>query len=78
MGSVWSRLGAEVTVIEFMDRLCPAMDVELTKKFQTNLKKQGFKFKMKTKVTSSKVVGEVERGAKDGWSEATAAHRSPA
>ncbi|GMH48576.1 hypothetical protein TrRE_jg407, partial [Triparma retinervis] len=61
MGSVWSRLGTEVTVIEFMDRLCPAMDVELTKKFQTTLKKQGFKFKMKTKVTESKVTeGGVE------------------
>jgi len=55
MGSVWSRLGAEVDVIEFMDRICPAMDKELTKKFQTTLKKQGFKFKMKTKCTASKV-----------------------
>mmetsp|Transcript_1100 Transcript_1100/g.2298 ORF Transcript_1100/g.2298 Transcript_1100/m.2298 type:complete len:525 (+) Transcript_1100:14-1588(+) len=55
MGSVWSRLGTEVTVIEFMDRLCPAMDVELTKKFQTTLKKQGFKFQLKTKVVESKV-----------------------
>lgn len=55
MGSVWSRLGSEVTVIEFMDRLCPAMDVELTKKFQTTLKKQGFKFTMKRKVTKSEV-----------------------
>jgi len=58
MGSVWSRLGSEVTVIEFMDRLCPAMDKELTKKFQTTLKKQGFKFQMKTKVMESEVVGE--------------------
>mmetsp|Transcript_29336 Transcript_29336/g.67359 ORF Transcript_29336/g.67359 Transcript_29336/m.67359 type:complete len:447 (+) Transcript_29336:1200-2540(+) len=55
MGSVWSRLGSQVTVIEFMDRLCPAMDTELTKKFQTTLKKQGFKFKLKTKVTKSEV-----------------------
>ena len=53
MGSVWSRLGAEVHVIEFMDKICPAMDTELTKKFQTTLKKQGFKFKLKTKVTKS-------------------------
>lgn len=56
MGSVWSRLGTKVTVIEFMDRLCPSMDVELTKKFQTTLKKQGFKFNLKTKVTKSEVV----------------------
>jgi dihydrolipoamide dehydrogenase len=53
MGSVWSRLGTEVTVIEFMDRLCPSMDVELTKKFQTTLKKQGFNFQLKTKVVES-------------------------
>lgn len=56
MGSVWSRLGTKVTVIEFMDRVCPSMDVELTKKFQATLKKQGFKFNMKTKVTKSEVV----------------------
>jgi dihydrolipoamide dehydrogenase len=55
MGSVWSRLGSDVTVIEFMDKICPAMDTELTKKFQSTLKKQGFKFKMKTKVTKSQV-----------------------
>ena len=55
MGSVWSRLGTEVTVIEFMDRLCPAMDKELTKKFQSTLKKQGFKFQLKTKVMKSEV-----------------------
>jgi len=58
MGSVWSRLGTDVTVIEFMDRLCPAMDQELTKKFQTTLKKQGFSFKMKTKVTKSEVAAD--------------------
>lgn len=55
MGSVWSRLGAEVTVIEFLDRICPSMDKELTSKFQTILKKQGFKFKTKTKVVKSEV-----------------------
>jgi dihydrolipoamide dehydrogenase len=58
MGSVWSRLGSKVTVIEFMDRLCPAMDQELTKKFQTTLKKQGFNFKLKTKVVKSEVNGD--------------------
>lgn len=55
MGSVWSRLGTKVTVIEFMDRLCPSMDVEITKKFQTILKKQGFKFELNTKVVESTV-----------------------
>jgi dihydrolipoamide dehydrogenase len=58
MGSVWSRLGSEVHVIEFMDKICPAMDTELTKKFQTTLKKQGFKFKLKTKVTKSEVTDD--------------------
>lgn len=58
MGSVWSRLGANVTVIEFLDRICPSMDVELTKKFQQTLKKQGFKFQMKTKVTQSEVTDD--------------------
>ncbi|KAL3816723.1 LOW QUALITY PROTEIN: hypothetical protein ACHAXA_002209 [Cyclostephanos tholiformis] len=58
MGSVWNRLGSEVTVIEFMDRVCPAMDSELTKKFQATLKKQGFKFRMSTKVVKSEVVGD--------------------
>jgi len=56
MGSVWSRLGTKVTVIEFMDGICPSMDVETTKKFQQILKKQGFKFNLKTKVMSSEVV----------------------
>lgn len=55
MGSVWSRLGTNVTVIEFMDSLCPSMDKEVTKKFQTILKKQGLNFKLKTKVTKSEV-----------------------
>jgi len=55
MGSVWSRLGTEVTVIEFMDRLLPSMDQETTKKFQQTLKKQGFKFQLKTKVMASEM-----------------------
>jgi dihydrolipoamide dehydrogenase len=55
MGSVWSRLGTEVTVIEFMDKICPAMDNEVTTKFQAILKKQGMKFLMKTKVMKSEV-----------------------
>ena len=41
-----------------MDRLCPAMDLELTKKFQTTLKKQGFKFSMKRKVTKSQIAAD--------------------
>ena len=53
MGSVWSRLGAEVTVVEFLDRLVPAMDNEVGKQFERVLGKQGFKFKLKTKVVSA-------------------------
>jgi dihydrolipoamide dehydrogenase len=55
LGSVWKRLGAEVTVIEFLDRLIPTMDAELGKQFERVLAKQGIKFKLKTKVTGSKV-----------------------
>jgi len=45
-------------VIEFMDRICPAMDKELSKKFQSTLKKQGFKFSMKTKVIKSELTSD--------------------
>jgi dihydrolipoamide dehydrogenase len=55
MGSVWRRLGAEVTVVEFLDTITPAVDKETTAAFMKILKKQGFKFKLSTKVTSSKV-----------------------
>lgn len=50
MGSVWARLGSKVTVVEFLDRVCPSMDHEITKAFTRVLKKQGLKFKLKTKV----------------------------
>lgn len=52
MGSVWARLGSKVTVVEFLDRVCPSMDQEITKAFTRVLKKQGLKFKFKTKVGS--------------------------
>lgn len=54
MGSVYSRLGTQVTVVEYMDRICPTMDVELTTNFKKTLEKQGFKFMMKTKVVGGK------------------------
>lgn len=54
MGSVWSRLGSEVLVIEFLDRIVPGMDGEVSKNFQRILKKQGIGFKLKSKVTSAK------------------------
>lgn len=59
LGSVWSRLGAEVTVVEFLDRILPGMDGEIAKNFQRTLKKQGFKFKLGTKVTGVDKSGDV-------------------
>jgi dihydrolipoamide dehydrogenase len=54
MGSVWSRLGAEVTVVEFLDRILPGMDGEIAKQSQRVLGKQGLTFKLGTKVTGAK------------------------
>ena len=54
MGSVWRRLGAKVTVVEFLDRITPGMDAEVAKQFQKILEKQGFEFKLGTKVTGAK------------------------
>ena len=56
MGSVWRRLGTEVHVIEFLDNIIPGTDLEITKTFLRTLKKQGMKFKLKTKVTKSEVL----------------------
>ncbi len=54
MGSVWGRLGAKVTVVEFLDRIVPGMDGELAKHFQRILTKQGMTFRLGTKVTGAK------------------------
>ena len=54
LGSVWSRLGAQVTVVEFLDRITPGLDGEISKAFQQSLTKQGFKFKLGHKVTGAK------------------------
>src|SRR5262249_37618757 len=54
MGSVWRRLGAEVTVIEFLDFILPPMDGEVRKQMQRILEKQGMKFRLGQKVTSAK------------------------
>ena len=53
MGSVWARLGADVTVVEFLDRITPGMDGEIAKTFQRILKKQGMTFRLGTKVTGA-------------------------
>jgi dihydrolipoamide dehydrogenase len=52
MGTVWRRLGAKVTVVEFLDRVTPGMDGEVSKEFEKILKKQGVVFKLGTKVTA--------------------------
>lgn len=54
MGSVWQRLGAKVTIIEFMDRIVPQMDLELSTALQKSLVKQGLEFKLLTKVLGIK------------------------
>jgi dihydrolipoamide dehydrogenase len=71
LGSVWSRLGAKVTVIEFLDRILPGMDGEIAKHTQRVLKKQGIDFKLGRKVTSAeksadgvKLVVETVKGGK--------------
>jgi dihydrolipoamide dehydrogenase len=50
LGSVWRRLGAEVLVVEFLDRITPGLDGEIGKQFQRILQKQGIKFQLSTKV----------------------------
>ncbi len=61
MGSVWSRLGAKVTVIEYLDKILGGMDGEVSKQFQRILAKQGMDFKLSAKVTG---VEKADKGAK--------------
>ncbi|HKH67905.1 MAG TPA: dihydrolipoyl dehydrogenase [Reyranella sp.] len=58
LGSVWRRLGADVTVIEFLDRITPGVDDEVTKHFQRALAKQGLTFKLGSKVTKADASGQ--------------------
>jgi dihydrolipoamide dehydrogenase len=55
MGSVWSRLGAQVTVVEFLDTITPSLDKEISSNFMKILKKQKMKFMLGTKVTGTQV-----------------------
>jgi len=69
MGSVWSRLGTEVQVIEFLDHITPGMDKEISTEFMKILQKQGIKFELKTKVekiTKSKNGVIIETFSKEG------------
>ena len=61
LGSVWRRLGSEVIVVEYLDRILPGMDGEVAKQFQRILGKQGFAFKLSSKVTKVEKAG---KGAK--------------
>jgi dihydrolipoamide dehydrogenase len=68
LGSVWRRLGAQVTVVEFLDRILPGMDGEIVKQFQRILEKQGVIFKLGAKVTGvdssgKKLKAQVEAAA---------------
>ncbi len=58
LGSVWRRLGAEITVVEFLDRILPGMDGEVAKSFQRILEKQGVSFKLGSKVTGVDTSGK--------------------
>ena len=58
LGSVWRRLGAQVTVVEFLDQLLPGMDGEVRKEAGKLFKKQGMEFRLSTKVTGAKVKGK--------------------
>lgn len=53
MGSVWRRLGSEVTIVEYLDRIVPGMDGEIARQFQKTLEKQGIKFMLGQKVLSA-------------------------
>ena len=58
LGSVWRRLGAKVTCVEFLDQILPGMDIDVRKDANRIFKKQGIEFKLKTKVTGASVKGK--------------------
>jgi dihydrolipoamide dehydrogenase len=59
LGSVYSRLGSEVTVIEYSDKVCGSMDGDISKEMKRVLSKQGMKFELSTKVTGATVKGKI-------------------
>ena len=58
LGSVWKRLGAKVTVVEYLERILPGMDAEIAKEALKQFKKQGLEFRLGSKVTSAKTDGD--------------------
>jgi dihydrolipoamide dehydrogenase len=78
LGSVWKRLGAKVTVLEFLPRIVPLIDHELGALLQKSLVKQGLEFHLETKVTGATVDGDrvtVRAQKKDGTEETFACDR---
>src|SRR3954464_13766886 len=63
LGSVWRRLGSQVVVVEFLDRILPGMDSEVCRQFQRLLEKQGMTFKLKSKVTGVSPRGKALKAA---------------
>jgi dihydrolipoamide dehydrogenase len=59
LGSVWRRLGSEVTVVEFLDRIAPSLDGEVARQFHRLLQRQGMKFQLSTKVTAVEKKGDM-------------------
>src|SRR5262249_61793104 len=59
LGSVWRRLGARVTVVEFLDRILPGIDAEVARQFQRILEKQGIAFRLASKVVAIEASGPV-------------------
>src|SRR5205807_36363 len=66
LGSVWRRLGAKVTVVEFLDRILPGMDVEVGKQFQRILQRQGMTFRLSSKVTGVDAAGKKLKAEDEG------------
>ena len=68
LGTVWRRLGAKVTVVEWLDRITPGMDLEVARQFQRLLSRQGLGFKLGTKVSEVDSTGDrlvvVDRGGR--------------
>ena len=72
LGSVWARLGSKVTVVEYLDRILPGMDLEVAKAFQRLLQKQGFTFRLSSKVSgveAGKVLKVAVEAAQGGSAE---------
>lgn len=66
LGSVWSRVGAKVTVLEYLDRILPGMDAEIAKEAQKLFEKQGLEFRLKTRVTGAKATSKGASVSIDG------------